>query len=137
MLSRQYLFATISRNSRCTVNGAAVSELPYSPDPSMPRSLVRSQAEAPTPEPLIQPPETRSANGILYTTMTAAPGPAQLGDRAFAELLYNGAYVSPLRRPWLPCSFAPLMILRRKLPVPRSNHDERRKIRAGVRTTRE
>src|SRR5215468_1210088 len=59
--------------------------------PSMPRA--RSQPKAPTPEPLIKPPETRSANGTLDLTMTAAHGPVQLGDRAFAGLLYNGAYV--------------------------------------------
>ena len=49
-------------------------------------------------EPLIQPPETRSASGILDATITAAPGPVQLGDRAFTGLLYNGAYVPPTLR---------------------------------------
>src|ERR1700754_1106378 len=58
----------------------------------------RSQAKAPTPEPLIHPPEMRSVNGVLDATITAAPGPVQLGDRAFTGLLYNGAYVAPTLR---------------------------------------
>jgi suppressor of ftsI len=66
--------------------------------PSMPRSRARSQPKTPTPEPLIQPPESRSANGILDATITAAPGPVQLGDRAFTGLLYNGAYLPPTLR---------------------------------------
>jgi len=66
--------------------------------PSMPRSRARSQPKTPTPEPLIQPPERRSANGILDATITAAPGPVQFGDRAFTGLLYNGAYVPPTLR---------------------------------------
>jgi suppressor of ftsI len=46
-----------------------------------------------TPEPLIQPPEVRSANGLLDLMMTAAPGQVQIGDRTFDGLLYNGVYV--------------------------------------------
>ena len=61
-------------------------------------SRARLQAKTQTPEPLIQPSETRSANGILDTTITAAPGPVQLGDRSFGGLLYNGAYVPPTLR---------------------------------------
>ena len=58
----------------------------------------RSQPRAPTPEPLIQPPEMHSVNGVLDMTIAAAPGPVQLGDRAFTGLLYNGAYVPPTLR---------------------------------------
>jgi suppressor of ftsI len=65
---------------------------------SMPGSRARLQAKTQTPEPLIQPPETRSANGMLDTTITAAPGSVRLGDRAFGGLLYNGAYVPPTLR---------------------------------------
>jgi FtsP/CotA-like multicopper oxidase with cupredoxin domain len=61
-------------------------------------SLARLKAKAPTPEPLIQPSEARSANGILDTTITAAPGPVRLGDRTFGGLLYNGAYMPPTLR---------------------------------------
>lgn len=64
--------------------------------PSMPGA--RSQPRAPTPEPLIQPPEMHSVNGVLDMTIAAAPGPVQLGDRAFTGLLYNGAYVPPTLR---------------------------------------
>lgn len=64
--------------------------------PSMP--WARSQPKAPTPEPLIQPPEMHSVNGVLDTTIAAAPGPVQLGDRTFTGLLYNGAYVPPTLR---------------------------------------
>ena len=58
----------------------------------------RSAASASTREPLIEPSEIRSANGVLDLTMTAAPGPVQLGDLAFSGLLYNGAYVPPTLR---------------------------------------
>jgi hypothetical protein len=51
-----------------------------------------SLAQARTPEPLTQPPEIRSANNILQTTITAAPGPVRIGDREFSGLLYDGAY---------------------------------------------
>jgi suppressor of ftsI len=57
-----------------------------------------SLAQARTPEPLTQPPEIGSANGILQTTITAAPGPVRIGDREFSGLLYDGAYIPPLLR---------------------------------------
>ena len=63
---------------------------------SMPGALARSQT--PTPEPLIQPPEIRSANGVLETTITAAPGPVRIGDFSFSGLLYDGVYVPPTLR---------------------------------------
>ena len=65
---------------------------------STPATRARSQFDAKTPEPLIEPSEIRSVNGVLDLTMTAAPGPVQLGDRAFTGLLYNGAYVPPTLR---------------------------------------
>ena len=58
----------------------------------------RSQLNSPTSEAFIQPTEMRSANGSLDLTMTAAPGPVHLGDRAFSGLLYNGVYVPPTLR---------------------------------------
>ena len=69
-----------------------------SPGLPMLGSAVRSQAKAPTPEPLIQPPELRSANGVLDAAINAAPGPVRLGDRALTGLLYNGAYIPPTLR---------------------------------------
>ena len=80
------------------VGGTATAGSLLSLGPSTPTARARSQPDAPTPEPLIQPPEKRSANGMLDLTMTAAPGPVQLGDRAFTGLLYNGAYVPPTLR---------------------------------------
>jgi suppressor of ftsI len=78
------------------VGGTAAAGGLLSLGPSMPGA--RSQPKTPTPEPLIQPTETRSTNGMLDATITAAPGPVQLGDRAFVGLLYNGAYVPPTLR---------------------------------------
>jgi suppressor of ftsI len=52
-------------------------------------------------EPLIQPSQIRSANGLLEATITAAPGRVQLGDVAFSGYLYNGAYLPPVLRPRL------------------------------------
>ena len=52
-------------------------------------------------EPLIQPPQIRSANGLLKATIMAAPGRVQLGDFALSGYLYNGAYLPPVLRPRL------------------------------------
>src|SRR4029453_12077887 len=49
-------------------------------------------------EPLIQPAEIRSDNGVLNATITAAPGRVQLGEYAFSGFLYNGVYLPPLLR---------------------------------------
>ncbi|HXD15157.1 MAG TPA: multicopper oxidase family protein [Xanthobacteraceae bacterium] len=76
---------------------AAVARV-LSPGLSMLAAPVRSRAEASTPEPLVQPAELRSANGVLDATITAAPGPVRLGEHAFPGLLYNGAYVPPTLR---------------------------------------
>jgi suppressor of ftsI len=65
---------------------------------SMSGSRTRLRAKTQTSEPLIQPMEIRSANSILEATLTAAPGPVQLGDRVLEGLLYNGAYVPPTLR---------------------------------------
>jgi suppressor of ftsI len=68
------------------------------PGLSMVGLSARSQAKAPPAEPLMQPAEIRSRNGVLDATITAAPGPARIGDHAFSGLLYNGAYVPPILR---------------------------------------
>ena len=59
------------------------------------------RADAGQREPLIQPPEIRSENGVLRATIAAAPGRVQLGDFAFPGFVYNGAYLPPLLRPRL------------------------------------
>ena len=61
---------------------AAVARV-LSPGLSMLAAPVRSRAEASTPEPLMQPAELHSANGVLDATITAAPGPVRLGEHAF------------------------------------------------------
>ena len=80
------------------VGSTAVAGSMLSLGSSMPVSPARSQPNTPPTEPLIRPPEIRSVNGMLDTTITAAPGQVQLGDRAFAGLLYNGSYVPPTLR---------------------------------------
>src|SRR5260221_4282028 len=63
--------------------------------------LRSSRADAAQQDPLIQPDDIRSEDGILRATITAAPGRVQLGQFAFPGLLYNGAYLPPLLRPRL------------------------------------
>ena len=69
-----------------------------SPALSMLGAAERSEARAPTYEPLVQPSELHSVSGFLDATITAAPGPVQLGDRIFPGMLYNGSYVPPTLR---------------------------------------
>jgi FtsP/CotA-like multicopper oxidase with cupredoxin domain len=52
-------------------------------------------------EVLIHPPEVRSRNGVLETTLVAQPGDVHLGDVSFPGLLYNGSYLPPVLRPRL------------------------------------
>ena len=56
------------------------------------------RAAAGAQQPLIQPSEIRSKDGVLRAALSAAPGRVQLGDLAFPGLLYNGAYMPPLLR---------------------------------------
>lgn len=93
-LNRRLFIKTASRFVGSTAAAGSLLSL----GSSMPASRARSQPTTPMPEPLIQPPETRSVDGMLDTTITAAPGQVHLGERAFAGLLYNGAYVPPLLR---------------------------------------
>jgi suppressor of ftsI len=99
---RQFPTPTFDRRSLLRAAGrfgktlAAGSLL--SPGLSMLGPVVHALAKAPTPEPLMQPPEIRSRNGILDATITAAPSQVRLGDHEFSGLLYNGAYVPPTLR---------------------------------------
>jgi suppressor of ftsI len=55
-------------------------------------------ATAPASETLMQPSAVRSERGVLYASMTAAPGKLELGEFAVPGLLYNGSYIPPLLR---------------------------------------
>ena len=59
---------------------------------------VPGQAAGGTRELLTQPSEIRSINGILATSLTAAPATVQLGDFRFPGFVYNGSYIPPLLR---------------------------------------
>ena len=61
-------------------------------------SLVRSDHAKAAREPLIQPSEIRSQNGVLDATITAAPGRLQLGETELPGFFYNGSYLAPLLR---------------------------------------
>ena len=91
--SRRSVLKTVGRAGLATA-----SVLP--PAALLARFGVAQRAEA-RGQPLIQPQEIRSENGVLRTTITAVPGRVQLGNFAFPGLLYNGAYLPPLLRPRL------------------------------------
>jgi suppressor of ftsI len=67
----------------------------FAPGAALPQS---ARADVGGGEPLVQPPEIRSRNGVLDATITAAPGRVQLGEYAFPGFLYNDAYLPPLLR---------------------------------------
>jgi suppressor of ftsI len=56
------------------------------------------RAAAGAQQPLLQPSEIRSRNGLLEIALSAAPGRVQLGEYTFPGLLYNGSYLPPLLR---------------------------------------
>ena len=60
--------------------------------------LNASRVLAASPEPLIQLQETSSQDGILSTTLMAAPKRVHLGDFSFDGFLYNDEYIPPLLR---------------------------------------
>ena len=92
-LDRRFFLKTAAWLGKTT----AASSL-LSPALSMLGAAERSEARAPTYEPLVQPSELHSVSGFLDATITAAPGPVQLGDRIFPGMLYNGSYVPPTLR---------------------------------------
>src|SRR5271169_1078085 len=61
-------------------------------------SMLRSDRAKAAREPLIQPPEIRSQNGVLDATITAAPARLQLGETELPGFFYNGSYLPPLLR---------------------------------------
>jgi suppressor of ftsI len=83
-------------------------------------TLLPVRANAQRGEPLVQPLEVRSENGVLRTTITAAPGQVRLGDVSFPGSLYNGAYLPPLLRPSIGDTMR--ITLRNNLPDPTNLH---------------
>ncbi|MFC0397915.1 multicopper oxidase family protein [Paraburkholderia rhizosphaerae] len=56
------------------------------------------RAQAAFGDALSDPPQIRSRNGTLETTLTAATGTVQLGSFSFPGRLYNGEYIAPVLR---------------------------------------
>jgi suppressor of ftsI len=61
-------------------------------------ALLPARARAQAGDLLVQPNEIRSRNGVLDTTLTAAPGMVRLGEITFPGFLYNNAYLPPMLR---------------------------------------
>jgi suppressor of ftsI len=61
-------------------------------------SPLRAFAARAERQPLIEPPQIRSHNGVLDTTLTAAPGRLQLGETELPGFFYDGSYLPPLWR---------------------------------------
>ena len=61
-------------------------------------ALPPGRARAQPTELLVEPAEIRSQGGVLNATLTAAPGPIQLGEVTLPGMLYNGAYLPPVLR---------------------------------------
>jgi suppressor of ftsI len=61
-------------------------------------ALLRSDRANAAREPLVQPPEIRSQNGVLNATLTASQRPLHLGEYEIPGHLYNDTYLPPLLR---------------------------------------
>jgi suppressor of ftsI len=61
-------------------------------------AVLRSDRAAAQREPLVQPMEIRSQNGVFETTLTAAPHRLQIGETELPGSFYNGTYLPPLWR---------------------------------------
>ncbi|HSP75148.1 MAG TPA: multicopper oxidase family protein [Cryobacterium sp.] len=64
-------------------------------DPDAPRAPLSGYADG---EPLRQPPELRSTDGLLEVQLDAAPGPAEVGGRTLTVLAYNEGLPGPTLR---------------------------------------
>jgi suppressor of ftsI len=61
-------------------------------------ALLRSDRANAAREPLVQPPEVRSRDGVLNATLTAAQDRMHLGEIEFPGFVYNDSYLPPLLR---------------------------------------
>jgi suppressor of ftsI len=89
---RRAFLSGAARGAKLLAAGGVVSAVPLL------MLAAQSRVTTPTGEPLASPPEIRSRDGILETTLTAAAGPVRLGEHQFSGFLYNGAFLPPLLR---------------------------------------
>jgi suppressor of ftsI len=61
-------------------------------------ALLRSDRANAALEPLVQPPEIRSQNGVLNATLTASQSRLHLGEYEIPGYLYDDTYLPPLLR---------------------------------------
>jgi FtsP/CotA-like multicopper oxidase with cupredoxin domain len=81
---------------------------------------VQSRAGKRVRQPLLQPQEIHSKNGVLRATIVAAPGQVHLRDLSLDGYLYNGSYLPPLLRPRLGDTMR--ITFRNDLPDPSNLH---------------
>jgi suppressor of ftsI len=89
---RRAFLSGAARGAKLLAAGGVVSAVPLL------KLAAQSRVATPTGEPLASPPEIRSRDGILETTLTAAAGQVRLGEHQFSGFLYNGAYLPPVLR---------------------------------------
>jgi hypothetical protein len=81
---RRTVLSGAARGAKLLVAGNIVSAMPLL------GLAAQARTAAPTGAPLASPPEIRSRDGVLEATLTAAPGPVQLGEHQFSGFHYNG-----------------------------------------------
>jgi FtsP/CotA-like multicopper oxidase with cupredoxin domain len=57
-----------------------------------------NSGSASTPETFVNPPEIKSSNGVLETTLTTGMAKVKIGDREVVSTVYNGLYLPPTLR---------------------------------------
>jgi suppressor of ftsI len=57
-----------------------------------------NSGSASIPETFVNPPEIKSSNGVLETTLTTGMAKVKIGDREVVSTVYNGLYVPPTLR---------------------------------------
>jgi suppressor of ftsI len=58
----------------------------------------KNSGSASTPETFVNPPEIKSSNGVLETTLTTGNAKVKIGDQEVMSTVYNGMYVPPTLR---------------------------------------
>jgi hypothetical protein len=91
-LDRRAFLAAVGRAGKALAATSLLRVSPLAPSAAM----LASRAHAEAGDLLVQPPEIRSRNGVLYATLTAASGTVRLGEVTLSGFLYNNAYLPPL-----------------------------------------